>query len=138
MLDNPNLGRIKELVDAYKVVAAREKFEKDRKKYTSMKNRRFQITSSGTNLNAISGVSSSSSSISDKYGILTPIQKRQQQQQNPNQTQIDMLTPLDKQLQSLIKPAETVESFEPLSSDFYTQNININSSKAYFTLCWKL
>ena len=66
----------------------------------------------------------------DKYGILGPINRRVKsgsalntsvQEQYSNQT-------VDAQLQTLLKPAVTVSSFEPLPEEYFTKKININSS----------
>ena len=73
--ENPNTKRIKELLEAYKVVASREKIENDRKKYPIPKKRTFHLTAMNAAVAAFA--SGSSSSIhSDKYGILSPVNRR--------------------------------------------------------------
>ena len=47
------------------------------------------------------------------------------QEQYSNQT-------VDAQLQTLLKPAVTVSSFEPLPEEYFTKKININSSNYWF------
>jgi hypothetical protein len=139
--DNPNIKRIKELTDAYQVIAQREKLEKERKRYATTKSgRRFHLSSaaataavSGTNVNAISGsgfVSSAASSLlsADKFGVLGPFHKRQTAATSAGGAKIDLQTPFDEYLRSLVRPGETVESFEPLSSDLFTKEVNISTS----------
>lgn len=130
MLENPNQERIQELCEAYKTIAAREKFEKDRKKYSTLKNRRFHMSPSGATLNtAITSVSSTPLLHSDKYGILSPAHKRMQSAgANTSQNTMDTQTPIDQMLKTLVRPGLTVDSFEPLSDDFYLKEANINSS----------
>ena len=118
--------------------------EKERKRYATTKSRRFHLGGSpgnvsssggGTNTNAISGSgiglapsSSSSSLLSDKYGILGPLQRRQMTAATGAQAKIDLTKPFDEYFRSLVKAGETVDSFEPLSADFYTKEINISTS----------
>lgn len=126
--DNPNAKRVKELLEAYKVVAAKEKVEKDRKKYTTSKRRQFHFTSSSSPL---SGLSTSSSIHSDKYGILSPASRRLKNlnlaggsAQESTQQSIEVL------MKGLLPPAQTVENFDPLvPEDFFTIT-NVNSSKS--------
>lgn len=123
--DNPNAKRVKELLEAYKVVAAKEKVEKDRKKYTTSKRRQFHFTSSSSPL---SGLSTSSSIHSDKYGILSPASRRLKNlnlaggsAQESTQQSIEVL------MKGLLPPAQTVENFDPLvPEDFFTIT-NVNS-----------
>lgn len=134
------------------MIAQREKLEKERKRYVITKNRRFHLSGSsgvGTNANAISGtgigglISSGGVSASllshhtDKYGILGPLQKRQSSSALAGaqaQAKIDMQMPYDQYLRSLVTAGETVDSFEPLSSDFYTKEANISSSMFIFRI----
>ena len=132
--ENVYAKRIGELLEAYKVVAAREKVEKERKKYATPKRRSFHP--SNTSLMSMSGSNLSSNSTPDKYGILGPANRRIKsgsvlntsvQEQTVSQT-------IDVQLQTLLKPSLTVTSFEPLSDVIFTKKININSSKLFIKL----
>lgn len=121
--------RINELLEAYKIVAAREKVEKERKKYATPKRRSFHP--SNTSMMSMSGSNLSATSTPDKYGILGPTNRRIKSVSILNaslQEQVISQT-IDVQFQTLLKPSVTVNSFEPLSDDFFTKKININSSK---------
>lgn len=123
--ENKNSKRIQELLDAYKILSAKEKLEKDRKKYPTIKRRTFHLVS-GSNT---SSTSPSSLLHTDKYGILAPAQKRLQLATSGSvQSNENQLT-FDQQFKALIKPAETVDSFEKLPEEFYTKEMNVNSSK---------
>lgn len=117
--ENPFNKRIQELTEAYKVIAAREKLEKDRKKFPTLKRRSLYISGSSV---------SSSILHSDKYGILAPAQKRLAATASIGNQNLDPQITIEQQFKSLIKPAEKVESFEELSDDFFTKQPNINSS----------
>ena len=65
---------------------------------------------------------------SDKYGILAPAQKRLAATASIGNQNLDPQITMDQQFKSLIKPAETVDSFEELPEEFFTQETNINSS----------
>jgi hypothetical protein len=147
MLENANQARVKELRDAYQAIAVREKFEKDRKKYTSLKNRRFHISPGASGLSvtltsAGGGTTPGSLLHSDKYGLLSSAQKRLHQVGTPGsglavsgaQSAVDLQTPIDQMLKSLVKPSATVDTFEPVSDEFFTQETNINSSNS-LSLC---
>jgi dynactin 4 len=120
--DNEHAKRITELLDAYKVLAAREKLEKERKKYTIGGKRRIFHTSS-----AVLSTGSNLSSL-DRYGILTPVHKKfninttHHSEQGAQQT-------IEQLFKSLVKPAIPVESFDPLPDDILTKPINVNMSK---------
>lgn len=123
--ENPNSKRVKELLEAYKVVAAREKVEKDRKKYITPKRRQFHLTSASP---SISALSSTSSIHSDKYGILSPASRRLKNL-NPasNPAQENSVQSIEVQMKALLTPSQTVDNFEPLiPEDFFTIS-NINS-----------
>lgn len=117
--DNPNAKRVKELLEAYKVVAAKEKVEKDRKKYAPSKRRTFHFTSSSSPLSALN---TSSSIHSDKYGILSPASRRLKNlnlaggnAQESAQQSIEVL------MKGLLPPAQTVDNFDQLvPEDFFT------------------
>lgn len=124
-----------ELLNGYSVISAREKQEKEKKKFPITKRRSFHtsnlssnsgLTGLHTNINAISGsgITSSSSSISDKYGILSPVAKKLEANSSNNQQ-----LPIEEHFRQLVTNPSTVDNFEPLPSDFYTTSININSCK---------
>jgi hypothetical protein len=126
--ESTNITRVNELIEGYKLIASKEKQERDRKKYPIMKKRNFNILSSGDlTPGTIGGSSSTLSSLmqTDKYGILSPIQKKLQSLAGgKNLEQI----PVEEQFKMLVKPAKLTDSFDPLPSEFYDQEININSS----------
>ncbi len=137
MEENIHACRINELIKAYKTVASREKLEKERKKYPTIKRRQFNISgssfsSSNVNPNAITSSSLLVSSFHqlDKYGILSPVYKKvtssniQPSNDSFNATQT---------FKSLIEKSITVEDFDQLSSDFFTKNINVNTCKFLIT-----
>jgi hypothetical protein len=122
------VARVNELIEGYKIIAAKEKLERDRKKYPLMKRRNFNLTSTDIASGTI-GSSSSSNSLSsllhsDKYGILSPLQKKLQITTGSS----DQVA-AEEQFRALVKPSKVVESFESLPSDFYNKELNINSSK---------
>ena len=126
--ENPHSARVTELLQAYKIIAGKEKSEKDRKKYPMSKRRAFHFATPTPSSITSSGMSNASTS--DKYGILGPINRRmrssgQQQQQNQEQASAQSF---EAQLAQLVKPASTVSNFEPLSEDYFTKAINISSS----------
>lgn len=131
--ENPHTERIKELLGAYKVVSAREKAEKDRKKYTTPKRRTFHTTTASAAVSAFTGgVSSSSSLHSDKYGILSPASRRLKSMSSPGnssagQAQDSSLLSIELQMKSLLVPPETVCDFDGITpEDFFTET-NVNS-----------
>ncbi len=118
------------------MVAAREKIEKDRKKYVTPKRRTFHMSSSSSSLTSSSsnilGVTSSFQP--DKYGILSAANRRLKsnvssaigQQESPIPQSIEV------QLKALLTPSKTVDSFESIEmpiDDNYLKNANINSSE---------
>jgi hypothetical protein len=132
-------NRINELLKAYKMIASKEKLDKERKKYTRVKKRQFNISNqslsaANTNPNALTGAnvnanSSSSSYQFDKYGILSPVYKRVQSSiSNQNN---DPSFNIEKQFNMIAEKAKTVENFAALSEDFFTKNINMNSCKIF-------
>lgn len=128
--ENMNIKRIKELLEAYKVVAAREKVEKDRKKYTTTKRRQFHLSSSNLGFGGSSTLSSSSIQ-HDKYGILSPASRRLK---NLNTTGVPetIQQSVEVQMKSLLPPAQTVRNFDPLVPEDFFSNMNINSSNLFF------
>jgi len=124
--ENPHAKRVSELLEAYKIVAAREKSDKERKKYATPKRRSFHpTTASLIGANLMSGINTTA----DKYGIMGSVNRRikSASTQNPaGQEQFSNQT-VDVQLQALLKPAATVKSFDPLPDDFYTKKINVNT-----------
>ena len=132
--DNPNTKRINQLIDAYKVIATREKIEKDRKKYTMNKRRSFHLgatTSISGSHAAITASGSPSSLHLDKYGILSPVNKRlQMQTASSSGTDASAVQQsMEEQFKSLVTPAQTVDSFAPLPEDLYSKPLNLHSSK---------
>ena len=151
--ENPHAKRVSELLEAYKIVAAREKSDKERKqislysqinlkyfnicflkgkKYATPKRRSFHpTTASLIGANLMSGINTTA----DKYGIMGSVNRRikSASTQNPaGQEQFSNQT-VDVQLQALLKPAATVKSFDPLPDDFYTKKINVNTSNNFKT-----
>lgn len=121
--ENPHELRINELLNAYKVVATREKLEKEKKKYPLSKRRTFHQSLSSTSPSQLGNVS-------DKYGILTPVYKHLSSvsvSSNTGQTADVPLMSLEQQFKSLVKPAIAVESFDDSPSELFTQNIKLNS-----------
>ncbi len=119
MPENPHSERIAELLKGYKAIASREKHEKDRKKYPLSKRRPFQILSSSSQGQSISGL------YPDKYGILAPALKRLSNITNLSQQYVS----IEEQFKSLVSEPKTVDSFEPLPEDFFTRPFNSSSSK---------
>jgi dynactin 4 len=118
--NNEHIKRVTELLDAYKVVAAREKLEKERKKYTIGKRRIFHTSS------AVLSTGSTLSSF-DRYGILTPVHKKLNL--SANHSEQGAQQSIEQLFKSLVKPAIPVESFESLPEDIFTEPINVNMSK---------
>lgn len=118
------------------MVAAKEKVEKDRKKYTTAKRRTFHFTSSSSPL---SSLNTSSSIHTDKYGILSPASRRLKNlnlaggaPQESTQQSIEVL------MKGLLPPAQTVENFDPLvPEDFFTIT-NVNSSDKIYSVIFLL
>lgn len=123
--ENTNVKRIKELLEAYKVVAAREKVEKDRKKYTTTKRRQFHLGSSGLGFGGTCTLSSSSLQ-SDKYGILSPASRRLKNL-NPTGQPETIQQSIEVQMKALLAPAQIVRNFDPLVPEDFFSNMNINS-----------
>lgn len=131
--DNPNAKRINQLIDAYKVIATREKIEKDRKKYTMNKRRSFHLGATTSISGSHGGITASGSPSSlhlDKYGILSPVTKRLQMQTigSSGDSSAGQMS-IEQQFKSLITPAQTVDSFAPLPEDIYTKPLNLHASK---------
>ena len=134
--ENIHTNRISELLKAYKMIASKEKLEKERKKYTRVKKRQFNIASQSissvnSNPNALTGVNVNTSSPNssyqfDKYGILAPVYKRIQ---SSSSNQNNDPTNVEKQFNVIAEKAKAVDNFAPLPDDFFTKNININSCK---------
>jgi hypothetical protein len=115
------------LIEGYKVIAAKEKLERDRKKYPLMKRRNFNLANTDLSSSSV-GSNLSTNSISsllhsDKYGILSPLQKKLQSTSAASEQVL-----AEEQFKALVKPSVVVESFESLPSDFYSKELNINSS----------
>ena len=124
--ENPHFTRVSELLQAYKIIATREKSEKDRKKYPISKRRPFNFSSSNQSSSTpnVSSIATSSALNTDKYGILGPLNRRGKSastQQLPEQTGTQSL---EAQLALLLKPPTTVDTFEPLSEDYFTKPMN--------------
>ncbi len=74
--------------------------------------------------------------LADKYGILGPVIRKTQTAAAADVTassKIDLQTPIDQYLKSLVQAGDTVDSFEPLSDDVYTKEVNISSSITLFS-----
>ncbi len=142
--ENIHTSRINEILKAYKTIAAKEKLEKERKKYSRAKKRQFNIQNqsfvvSNSNINALTGVNANTNSTGsfqfDKYGILAPVYKRiESNSANQHNESIN----LDKKLNSLVEKAITTQNFPPLSDDFFTKIININSCEYFYFAIFKL
>ena len=152
------MPRVVELLSAYKTVATREKAEKDRKKYTVPKRRPFQQASGmmnvATSALALLGSSANSattgmlgggdavgSSLStlapiDKYGILSAASRRNKTNMLSGGSSVFLdgssQQTLEMQLKALLKPAVTVENFDPLPEEYWTTSFNTYSGKKRF------
>ncbi|CAF3442750.1 unnamed protein product [Rotaria sp. Silwood1] len=105
--DNIHEGRFNELLQHYKQIATREKQERDRKKYTTVKLR-----------NTITTTTNRSST--DKYGLLTPLTRRGIRTsgvlKTPSLSETVNITNL------LPKPSEPIENIEELDENFFLNN----------------
>ena len=101
--DNIHEERFKELLQHYKQIAVREKQERDRKKYSTVKLRNTMI-------------SATSRSSSDKYGLLTPLTRRGIRTSGilKGSSLIETMNITNL----LPKPAETLEHIEALDESF--------------------
>jgi dynactin-4 len=102
--DNIHEGRFNELLQHYKQIATREKQERDRKRYSTVKIR--SSINTGTNRSLLG---------SDKYGLLAPLNRRGIRKtpsvpESPNATNQSP------------KPAETIEQIEPLDETYFLNN----------------
>lgn len=125
--ENPNAKRIKELLEAYKVIAAREKLEKDRKKYTNPKRRTFHLT---TGNSAVDAFRSGGVAHADKYGIMSPANRRLKNVSQGGSSgggHESNQESFEDQIKGLLKPAETVETFEEIVPEEFFLNTNVNS-----------
>jgi hypothetical protein len=101
-----------------------------------MKRRTFgNATSSDAAASTLSSNPSSSNTMSsllqsDKYGLLGPVKKKLQAVSDG--TGHGEQNSVEELFKAQVKPSVVVESFEPLSSDFYSKELNINSSKFIF------
>ncbi|CAF1984149.1 unnamed protein product [Rotaria magnacalcarata] len=102
--DNIHEGRFNELLQHYKQIATREKQERDRKRYSTVKLRNTIATST-------------TRSSSDKYGVLTPLTRR------GIRTGGILKTPsLNENLipaNSSPKPSDPIEIIEPLDENLF-------------------
>jgi dynactin-4 len=103
--DNIHEGRFNELLQHYKQIATRERQERDRKRYSTVK-----LRSSTTTTNRSS----------DKYGLLTPLTRRGIRTSGMLKTPTlpESLTTTN----SLPKSADTIEQIEPLDENFFFNN----------------
>ena len=144
--ENPDEARIIELLNAYKIVATREKLEKEKKKYPLTKRRTFHsaaalnssaslsttsLSSTVQVISATSGLDATKSGLTsaDKYGLLAPVYKRLTGANYGPSQAIDPLMSIEQQFKSLIQPAVTVDNFDELPSEFFNQPIALNSCK---------
>ncbi|XP_005092562.1 dynactin subunit 4 [Aplysia californica] len=94
-LENPNSKRISTLLDNYRAMAQIEKAERERKKYVKRRSHLY---------------------LQEKYGLPSSAMKRKGLSSLASLSQKDG----DKVLGEL-EPSATVDSFEPLPNDFFTQ-----------------
>ncbi|CAF4193820.1 unnamed protein product, partial [Rotaria sordida] len=106
--DNIHEGRFNELLQNYKQIATREKQERDRKKYTTVKLR-----------NTIS--TSTNRSSTDKYGLLTPLTRRGIRTSGVLKTP-SLNETINTTTNLLPKPSETIENIESLDENFFLNN----------------
>lgn len=72
----------------------------------------------------------------DKFGLLTPVQRRLQlgggsENSSPvAQQQQQQVQSVEEQFKSRVSPSQTVDSFDPLPDEFYKSDVNVNSSKS--------
>ncbi len=102
--DNIHEPRFNELLQHYKQIATREKQERDRKKYSTVKLR--SSIASGANRSLIG---------SDKYGLLAPLNRR-------GIRKTPSLTESPTQGSQSPKSSETIEQIEPLDETFFLNN----------------
>ncbi|CAF1103331.1 unnamed protein product [Adineta ricciae] len=106
--DNIHEGRFNELLQHYKQIATREKQERDRKRYSTVKLRSALPTAT------------TSRSSSDKYGLLAPVTRRgirtsgilksPSLAESPNPTN------------STLKPSDPITEIEPLDENLFLSN----------------
>lgn len=72
-------------------------------------------------------IASSTAFLADKYGILGSLHKRQTATAG-GAPKIDLQTPIDQYLKTLVHSGETVNHFEQLSGEVYINEVNISSS----------
>lgn len=106
--DNIHEGRFNELLQHYKQIATREKQERDRKKYSTVKLRSSMATTTNR------------SSSSDKYGLLAPLTRRGIR--TGGMLKAPSLTETPTPTTSSPKPSETIEQIEPLDENFFLNN----------------
>jgi len=135
--ENPNAKRVRELLNAYKVIAAREKIEKDRKKYATAvpKRRTFHLTKTSAIVDTFRSGSSSSNvssglNSSDKYGILSPASRRLKNISQANNGGIEYgHESFEAQMKAILTPASTVDCFEQMVPEDFFVNTNVNASE---------
>ena len=105
--ENPHEVRFNELLQHYKQIATREKQERDRKRYSTVKLRNSMI-------------SASSRASTDKYGLMAPLARRGIRTSGVLKTpSLTDSSPTTATSNSAPKPAETMATIEPLDENFY-------------------
>ncbi len=104
--DNIHEGRFNELLQHYKQIATREKQERDRKKYSTVKLRSSMPTTTNRS--------------SDKYGLLAPLTRRGIRTSGILKT--PSLTETINPTNPSPKSSETIEQIEPLDENFFLNN----------------
>ncbi len=104
--DNIHEGRFNELLQHYKQIATREKQERDRKRYSTVKLR--------------SSMTPTTRSSTDKYGLLAPLTRRGIRTSGILKT--PSLPESPTTTTSLPKPSEIIEKIEPLDENFFLNN----------------
>jgi dynactin-4 len=106
--DNIHEGRFNELLQHYKQIATREKQERDRKRYSTVKIR------SGLTPTTANRAST------DKYGLLAPLNRRGIR--TGGMLKSPSLTDSPTSTNSFPKPSDVIEQIEPLDENFFLNN----------------
>jgi len=104
MQENPHTERISQLIESYKEIAMKEKNEKEKKKYPHGRRKAYQSFNSP-----------------DVHGILAPYQKIL------SQTNVDESSSIKKLIDKLSASATTVNSFDPLPTEIFEQEVNLSN-----------
>ena len=105
--ENPHEARFNELLQHYKQIATREKQDRDRKRYSTVKLRNSMI-------------SASSRASTDKYGLMAPLARRGIRTGGVLKTpSVTDSSPTTATSNPGPKPAETMATIEPLDENFF-------------------